>query len=303
MVSEGGVEVWRGSVNTWECDQMGHMNVRFYVAHAMEGLATIAGALGLPGAFRPNANATLIVKDHHIRFLREARAGAALFMRAGVIAMDECGARILQLLFHADGELATAIQTQLVHAMAHEERPFPWSPLTRGRAESLGIEVPARAAPRSLGLEAPSGGASLDAAERLDLTRLASGAFGAQDCDVFGRVLPWQILGRVSDGVPTLLSAGQPRDPNIGGAVVELRLAYQTWPRAGDRFDLRSGIAGFDERFRRVVHWVLDPDTGRAWATGEAMAVALDLTTRKIAASSEASRTSLSAQVIEGLAL
>ena len=29
-----GVEVWRGGVNLWECDQMGHLNVRFYAAHA-----------------------------------------------------------------------------------------------------------------------------------------------------------------------------------------------------------------------------------------------------------------------------
>ena len=29
----GGLEVWRGGVNTWECDEMGHLNVRFYVAH------------------------------------------------------------------------------------------------------------------------------------------------------------------------------------------------------------------------------------------------------------------------------
>ena len=35
-----GVEVWRGGVNTWECDEMGHLNVRFYVARAMEGLVT-----------------------------------------------------------------------------------------------------------------------------------------------------------------------------------------------------------------------------------------------------------------------
>lgn len=303
MVTDLGVEVWRGSVNTWECDQMGHMNARFYAARAMEGLATFAAALGLPGAFRSRADATLIVSDHHIRFLREARAGAAMHMRSGVIAMDDCGARILQLLFHADGELAAAFQTRVVHATAREERPFAWSQTTRERAKDLMVEVPAGCAPRSLGLEPPSGAANLEAAERLGLTLLACGAFGAGDCDVFGRVAPWQILGRLSDGVPTLLDAGQPRDPNVGGAVLELRLAYQAWPKSGDRFVLRSGIAGFDDRARRVVHWLLDPDTGRPWATGEAVAVALDLTTRKIAAPSEASRAALSAGMIDGLSL
>ena len=46
------IEVYRGSINTWECDEMGHMNVRFYVAKSMEGLAEFAHAVGLEHAFR-----------------------------------------------------------------------------------------------------------------------------------------------------------------------------------------------------------------------------------------------------------
>ena len=66
-----GLEVWRGGVNTWECDEMGHMNVRFYVARAVEGLVGLAGALGLEGAFRPNAEATLLITDQrHVRARR-----------------------------------------------------------------------------------------------------------------------------------------------------------------------------------------------------------------------------------------
>ena len=93
-----GVEIWRGGLNTWECDEMGHMNVRFYVTRAMEGLAGLAAQLGLPHAFAPGAGATLLVRDQHIRFLRECRPGAALHMTGGVIEMGEEEARLLQLL-------------------------------------------------------------------------------------------------------------------------------------------------------------------------------------------------------------
>src|SRR3954470_4767757 len=79
------IEVWRGGVNAWDCDGMGHLNVRNYVAFAMEGLAGLAAELGLPGAFRPGAPSTVVVRDHHLRFLREAREGAVLHMRAGVV--------------------------------------------------------------------------------------------------------------------------------------------------------------------------------------------------------------------------
>lgn len=49
----GGVEVWRGGVASWECDQMGHLNVAFYVAKSMEGLVGLAAELGRCRPSRP----------------------------------------------------------------------------------------------------------------------------------------------------------------------------------------------------------------------------------------------------------
>ena len=301
-----GLEVWRGGVNTWECDGMGHLNVRFYVAHAIEGLVGLAAALGLPTAFRANAEATLLVKDQHIRFLREARAGGALHMVAGVLDVSEGEARILQLMIHSDsGELAASFQTVVAHATARDERPFAWSDRTLALAETLRVAAPERAMPRGLTLHPASGSASLAEADRLGLVRLGGGAFGASDCDVFGRMRPELFIGRVSDGVPRLAAAfrGAAPAPNIGGAVLEYRLAHRAWPRAGDRYAIWSGLAGVDGRTQRVVHWMLDPDSGRAWGTAEAVAVALDLTARKIIPISEIDQARLRLSVTPGLAM
>ena len=122
-----GVEIWRGGVNTWECDEMGHMNVRFYVTKAVEGLVGLAAALGLPHAFTAHAGSTLMVREQHIRFLREAQAGAALHMTGGVLEMGEAEARLLMLLWHSDsGALAASFQTVVAHVTPAEGRPFPW---------------------------------------------------------------------------------------------------------------------------------------------------------------------------------
>jgi acyl-CoA thioester hydrolase len=56
------IEVWRGGVAAWEADEMGHLNVGFYVAKAMEALAGLAAELGMPRAFAPAAEATLVVR-------------------------------------------------------------------------------------------------------------------------------------------------------------------------------------------------------------------------------------------------
>ena len=306
----GGIEVWRGSVNAWECDHMGHMNVRFYVSRAMEGLVGVADAMGLYGAFRTHAGATLLLKDQHIRFMREARPGAPLHMVAGVLDIGECEARVLQLLIHSGkGELAASIQSVVSHATAREERPFAWSPAARSRAHALTITVPERAAPRSLSVSAVPGRASLVEADRLGLALLSSGAFGAQDCDVFGRMRPEMFIGRVSDGVPIMASAFRGNDPaaprpgNTGGAVIEYRLVHRAWPRAGDRFEVRSGLADVDARVQRVVHWMLDPVSGEAWGTAEAIAVALDLDARKMIANSEEDQARMRTKVTPGLTL
>jgi acyl-CoA thioester hydrolase len=303
-----GVEVWRGSVAAWECDQMGHMNVRFYVARAMEGLVELAAQLGLPGAFRTHAEATLIVRDHHVRFLREARAGDPLVMQAGVVTVEDDQVRILQLLRHArTSELAATFQTLAVHATAREQRPFAWPRRVRDAAGALTIAVPAQAEPRSLTLDPASGGATLAEAERMRLIPLASGAFGAQDCDVFGRVEAQHVIGRIADGVPSLagLLGGRegPRPSNLGGAVLEYRLAYAAWPRAGDRYVVRSGLIGFDQRAQRLAHWMLDPETGEPWATTEAVAVSLDLEARKIVPLDDDARARLAERVTPGLSL
>ena len=56
------MEVWRGGVSAWECDEMGHLNVRFHVSRALEGLGVLAELLGLEPIFAPNAAATLAVR-------------------------------------------------------------------------------------------------------------------------------------------------------------------------------------------------------------------------------------------------
>jgi len=297
-VVETGIETWRGGVNPWQCDQMGHMNVRFYVAHAMEALAGLAAALGMPRAFSPRATSTLIVREHHIRFLREARAGDALHMNVGVLEMAESEASALQLLFHSvSGEPAAVFHTRLAHARAADAQPFAWSISTPKRAGPLHVEVRQGLAPRSLTPGESRRGASLQRAQQLDMGRYGSGAFRSSDCDAFGRVDPSQIMGRLGDGSAHEVAAirqivGEP----VGVAVVEYRLTYLDWPGAGDRYDVRSGLKGVAARRLSFEHWVLDPESGRPWAVAEVVLIPFDLDARKALALSDGALKALQAK-------
>ncbi len=287
-MSDENVEVWSGGVNTWECDEMGHMNVRFWVAKAHEGLAGLAAQLGMPRAFAADGESTLIVRETHIRFLREAKPGAALYMTGGVVWMGENDARLLLVIRHLHGEPAATFQLVVEHATTGDMRPFPWPQRIREKAEALRIEIPPFAAARSIDLGPVAPTASLPRALELGLTRIGLGVIGPAECDVFGRMAPEIFIGRVSDGVGRLFGDTRPQSATgepaarIGGAVLEYRVLHLGWPQAGDSVELRSGFGGCDARTRRVFHWMLDPQTGAAWASAEAVVVSFDLDKRKV---------------------
>ena len=284
-----GIEVWRGGVAPWQCDQMGHLNVRFYVAHAVEGLAGLAAAIGMPHAFAPRATSTLVVREHHIRFVKEARAGDALHLMAGVLEMTPDGLSALQLLVHSgSGETAAVIQTRLQHARSNDAQPFPWPPAMLAQGDSLKLAIPDGLGHRSLTPGEPMAAGTLDEADRMGRMAYGAGAFGPEHCDAFGRVAPHQLMARMSDGAAQgiavmrqALAEAAPEAPTTGLAVVEYRIAYLDWPYAGDRFVVRSGVTAVEARRVGWSHWMLDPATGRPWAAAQAVLVPFDLDKRK----------------------
>ena len=304
------VEIWRGGVNTWECDEMGHMNVRFYVSRFMEGLGGLALRLGLPDAFRADATATLLPKDHHIRFLKEAHAGTPLHMTGGVVEIDDTEALVLQVLVHTrTGEPCATALTRVSYA-APDGAPLSWPADACSAANTLMIEVPAYAAPRSVDGGPVTPMASMAAANRLGLGCAGRGLVGAPECDAQGRMRPELFIGRVSDGVTGLLSPirkavtealGDAQPHRMGGAVLEYRLIYLDWPVAGDHFELRSGLKAVEDKTQRLNHWLLDPVSGKAWGTAEAVAVNFDLDTRKVVPIAPAGRAALQPFVVAGL--
>ena len=304
----GPIEVWRGGVSAWECDEMGHLNVRFYVARAMEGLAGIAAALGMADAFTARARATLIVREHHIRFLREAHVGAALHMTAGVVEMTESEAVLLQVLTHSlSGDTCATFVTRVAHAVAHDGRAFPWPVRSHALAEALRTGVPAEAAPRSIPGAPFTSQASLARADALELKVVGRGAVGPQDCDVFGRMAPELFMTRNGHGlahfIEPLRAAAAAAATRVGGAALEYRLAYLDLPRAGDLIELRSGFAEIQPKYARMVHWLLNPRTGAPYATAEHIGANFDLDARRILAIPPEALATLTAQVKPGLAL
>jgi acyl-CoA thioester hydrolase len=297
--------LYQGSVNTWECDDGGHLNVRFHFERAMIGLAHFAHALEMPRAFTPAAGATLVPLEAHIRFLKEARPGAPLTMHGGVAKLGESDAQLCLDMRHADGAASSCFTLRVAHVDTRGFRPFAWSARSRAAAKRLHCALPAHAKARSIDLaRAPSAEASLQRAIELGAARIGATLVTPDQCDAFGRLRGDHFVGRVSDSVPNLLAQWRQEaaEANGGsapaGAVVEARFVYRRFPRAGDLIEVRSGIAEVGEKTLRLAHWLCDPESGGLWASMEAVALTFDTTTRKTIAPSPEARARLAAHVI-----
>ncbi len=305
----GLTEVWRGGVNAWECDDNGHLNTRFYVQRAAEGLAMLFALSGMGGLFSPLSATTAVIREMHIRFHREALLSASLRIMGGFTALAGTDAQaVLVMEDISNGEIKATFRVAVRHAASdHSGTAQPWP-------SGLNVEpvdVPEAALPRSTAEGPVSSSASLERARVLDLVRIAAGVTGAERLDAFGKMAVHGFIGAVSDGIRTLsaplreIVARNAEEPvgRIGGAVVEFRVLHLDWPRAGDAFEIRSGLATVDGHAKSLIHWMLDPVSGRVYGSMQSIAVDFDLDRRRLIRLTAAARTELQTHCVAGLTL
>jgi acyl-CoA thioester hydrolase len=278
-----------GSVNTWECDENDHQNVRFFAHKINQALqawiADLTGAAGMtlqvPGAIR----------QQHIRFVREARAATPVRVDCGLLRHTDGELTALSIMYHnASNEPLAAFQTTL------DTRDWPdaWrapAPLTAPAfAQPRGID-PARLPPCP-----PNCGAALAVGYRI----VGQGVIGADECDRTGAVLPHVYIGRVSDGMPNLwvfvngdADAAARADGTLGGAALEYHLAIHAPLREGDVYTHLSGVRAIAAKTQTMSHIIINGRSGACAASATAVGVAMDLTTRRAVAIAPARRARL----------
>lgn len=299
------LEVYRNSVQAWEIDQMGHMNVQFYVDKSAAALAVLSHYLKLGPDFTRRTGACLVPCQHHIRFLREQRPGAPLRITAGTLAAGPERLRIYQEMTNAASQEVAAtftLEAELVDLKTRATRPMPTT--AQAAAQRLHVELPDYAAPRGLELYPPRPAPTLDEAEALGMLATYHGVVSPAMCDNDGWLATRAYMGIVSDAVPNLLVQiyGVDRsDSGVGGAALEYRFVYRRAPRAGDLITVRSAVKQVAARTYTFAHWLFDLSTGHALATAEVVAVMLDLQARRAIEIPAEIRTSLERHLVPGI--
>lgn len=291
-----GTEVWRGGVNSWECDEMAHMNTRFYVGKCMEAVAVLFAMAGMP---RVNASGSVRPDEMHIRFHREAKAATPLHITGGFSNIGESDAELVLLLHHSlSGLLAASYRLSVSH-INPQGHPTTWPETFSTKAKKLMVETPKEAQPRSTG-SAPLSTTQPDLSAH---TRITLHELTVNDCDAAGVMLPQKFIAAASDGIRRVTAPvrefvvrhAEPSPQNFGGAVLEFRIVHFAWPRIGECIEIRSGLKGADSRVFRLDHWMIDPVTEAVLGYMEVVAIVFDLDQRKIVTITDAARAELKA--------
>ncbi|WBQ09980.1 hypothetical protein L2D01_13975 [Hyphomonadaceae bacterium ML37] len=306
------IPLWRGNANAWECDELGHLNVRFYLAKAWEAVEALSEALNMRAAFQPGATATLIAREIDIRFLAEARPGAPLAIHGVITGSDEASLTAVLVIEHAAlGRTAATMRLRLDHADPVSARPFAWSGRTRAHIDTLIGEAPAESIPRSLSTAAPASDASVARADALGLQEIGRGRINAQEADRFGRMRPEFALGKASSSV-VHFTGGFPEQYeayrtgaalDVASVLLEARVIMRRWPVAGEGYVMRSGLAGASRNVRHLVHWACDPVSGGPLWSMEGVGALLDLETRRLRPVEPDALAALQASAVDGLAV
>lgn len=299
-------EIHRDSVQTWESDQMGHLNVQFYMEKAQSGLSSLFAEMGLgPRALRA-AGQRLEVQDHHVRFLREQRPGAPFYLVGGVLSAEPD-------LFVVYEEMRATLDDTPAATFRAEVRliddatgtPISFPQAVIEASAKLRGELPAHGKPRGLTLEAPRAPMTLAQADERGLVPTYQGEVLQRMCDGKGFMNKRHYMGLVSDSIPNLLvkTRGDDRSQSgsIGGAALEYRFVYFKRPRCGDILKLRSGLKQVTEKTYTWSHLMFDGESGEMIAASEAVAIALDLVARKAIPVPTEMRKHLSSLVIDGI--
>lgn len=279
-------ELYRSSVQTWETDGMGHMNVQFYSEKATNALAALSLHLGHGRNEIQRTGARLVAEDHHIRFLREQRPGAPIYIRGGVVEADANRLTCyFEMLNTVSGDVAATFFAHASLRSDTDRTQVPISDVMIAKATTVKVEVPPHGSPRGLELTPPRSAPSLDDAEEMGLLTTFKGEVMRDWCVTGGFLATRRFMGIVSDSIPNLLAQtrgdDRSKDSTTGGAALEYRFVYRDAPQVGDILTLRSGLKEVTDKTYTWAHWLFDMETGQCVATAEAVAIALDLVARK----------------------
>lgn len=291
----------RSSVNAWDCDENGHLNVRYYIGKNYQGLIHLLATFGLNRHAIVALGGRIHLRNQHIRFHREARMAAPLIVRGQVLHVEDAlVVAYTEIRNTQDDTLYTSFTTEIEILDVKKSVTLSFNLETHPEP----FVVPDYAGIRSLG-PGTKPTLNIDAALAVGYFETGRGTVLNEECDDGGRMEIYQYAGRIADAIPTFMAAMQSEEEfalrssgELGGAVVEYRVDYYSALGAGERFVIISGLPSFTDKTLRLSHLIFNLETAELVLQCQGVGVALDLRTRRAVAFSADRRERMTARLL-----
>lgn len=283
---------WAGECSAWECDELGHLNMRHYVGKFSQARQFLFIKLGLINAFKERALSTVRVKDLHIKYLGEARPGQPLKIMSAVLSVSEQTLRLCHIMYHTDGHIA-ATQTETVeHIYLRNYKPFHWPSRLLKNAQTFCMDcpdiAPAPALARNIDTAKPIKGHDRNMLESAGLHAIGAGVMTKNEMSAARLATSEAIIGRsastfgwFAQGWPELYDTNYMATQG-SAAVLEIYAVFHKDMRQGDSYEYRAGITHIDKYTRTFFHSINDAVTGKPLSSFVVNGCLFSLKTRKL---------------------
>jgi len=242
------MKTWAGECSAWECDGLGHLNMRHYMTKTQQARQMFFIHNGLHGAFKKNALTTLIVKKYHIKYLSEARPDNPLYIETGCLEISEKTATICHMMYHRDGKIAATVVEHLEHIYLETEKATIWPVEFIQSVKQFKVLEPEICKLRNIKYTTKSWNPHENEILKLSTKQIGSGVFQPHEVGICGKVTPQALMGRTTetlahmvDGYPEFKDSSFNNGSN-SGALLEAQVFLHKSQVAGDAYRFYSGL-------------------------------------------------------------
>ncbi len=274
--------IYKNSVQLHEIDNLGHMNVQYYLKHCLDSCILNFKINNLI-SYNSNKEESFVLEKVNIRYLNEQRLGAPFSINFYISKIENDKILILQEMENLETKkisstfiLSFKIRKQ-IKIIKNKFENFLMNYPNKFKIAPYYAEIKGLLDINKL---------KLNYEKLLDHPKIFNTFCGiAKNKDSYNSdtLDAADYMGIVSASVPNLLmmSNHSISKTNIGGAAVEYEFYFYEFVKTGTCIKLLSGLRNIKNKTYTWSHWLIDIDKEKILAEANAVIVTMDLKKRK----------------------
>ena len=274
--------IYKNSVQLHEIDNLGHMNVQYYLKHCLDSCILNFKINNLI-SYNSNKEESFVLEKVNIRYLNEQRLGAPFSINFYISKIENDKILILQEMENLETKKISS--TFILSFKIRKQIK-----MIKNKFENFLMDYPNKfkIAPSYAEIRGlvNINKLKLSYEKLLDYPKIFNTFCGIaknKDSNNSETLDAADYMGIVSASVPNLLmmSNHSISKTNIGGAAVEYEFYFNEFVKTGTCIKLLSGLRNIKNKTYTWSHWLIDIDKEKILAEANAVIVTMDLKKRK----------------------